>query len=214
MSRRMPHPLPLCSPGRALVPSSAAGSPAASRSPQPAASLSPPTPVGQLRAASSSLPLGDKVHQALKRVQAPHPLARPALAGALGGNDAPVRPAWPAQGRLTVGIPHLLAPLNPKPTPPEVRALRQAAGWHRPRTPLPSAPGLSLWLPPPRRGKAQGPSALPRCGARTLQRPARRHGAVGYDGHGPSRYGAGPHASATAVATGANISPVVAMEIS
>lgn len=93
------------------------------------------TPVGNPSDASYVLPLVDKVQQALNRVKVPHPLAMHSVAGDLGVNDATVRQALHERGILTIGIPHTIAPINPKPTPHEVLDLLNAAGLNRQRTP-------------------------------------------------------------------------------
>jgi hypothetical protein len=93
------------------------------------------TPVGNPIDASYVLPLVDKVHDALTRVKAPHRLAIHSVAGDLGVNDTTVRQALHTRGILTVGIPHTIAPINPKPAPHEVLDLLNEAGLNRKRTP-------------------------------------------------------------------------------
>jgi hypothetical protein len=92
-------------------------------------------PVGNPTDASYVVPLVDKVQQALKRVTAPLPLAIHSVAGDLGVNDATVRQALHERGILTVGIPHTMEPIHPKPSPQEVLDQLNAAGLNRKRTP-------------------------------------------------------------------------------
>jgi len=57
------------------------------------------------------------------------------VAGDLGVNDATLRQALHARGILTVGIPKTVAPIQPHPSPQEVRDILHEAGLNRKRTP-------------------------------------------------------------------------------
>ena len=92
-------------------------------------------PVGNPSAGSYVLPLVAKVRTALSHVTTrPTPTIH-SLAGDLALNDAKLRETLHAQGILTVGIPHTVAPLTPTPTPEESQALLTTAGLQRQRTP-------------------------------------------------------------------------------
>ena len=92
-------------------------------------------PVGHPPEPSAVFPLLDKVQPALTRVSGPPTPSLPAVAGALGSNDAALRQALHARGMLRVGIPKTVEPRNPKPRPAEMLALLNEAGVHRTRTP-------------------------------------------------------------------------------
>lgn len=92
-------------------------------------------PKGNPSDLSYVLPLLDKVEAATQHVRTtprPHIYS---VAGDLGINDASLRQALHARGILTVGIPKTLEPLNPVPSPDEVRAILDEAGLKRQRTP-------------------------------------------------------------------------------
>jgi hypothetical protein len=92
-------------------------------------------PAGNPSDPSYVVPLVDKVQAALARVAGPAKLAIHSVAGDLGANDPAVRQTLHARGILTVGIPQTIEPVKAHPTPEEIRALLNAAGLHRIRTP-------------------------------------------------------------------------------
>ena len=92
-------------------------------------------PVGNPGDPSYVLPLIDQVQQAVAQVSKRSPPAIHALAGDLALNDASLREALHARGILTVGIPQTVEPINPSPTPEDVRRLLAEAGLNRQRTP-------------------------------------------------------------------------------
>ena len=92
-------------------------------------------PEGNPSDASYVLPLLDKVQSAIDRVSVPPRLRIHSVAGDLGVNDTALRQALHARGLLTIGIPKTVAPLNPTPTPEEIRAILTEAGLRRQRTP-------------------------------------------------------------------------------
>ena len=80
-------------------------------------------PEGHPSALSSLLPWLDKVQSAIDRVSVPQRLWVHAVAGDLGGNDTALRQALHARGLLTLGLPTTVEPINPTPTPEEMRAI-------------------------------------------------------------------------------------------
>ena len=92
-------------------------------------------PEGHPNEASSVLPLLDKVQSALDRVSTLPRLRVHSVAGDLGVNDTALRQVLHARGLLTIGIPKTVEPLNPTPTPEEIRAILTEAGLQRQRTP-------------------------------------------------------------------------------
>ena len=92
-------------------------------------------PEGNPNDASSVVPLLDKVHSAIERVQITPKLRLHSVAGDLGVNDAALRQALHERGILTVGIPKSVQPMVPNPSAEEVRDILNAAGLHRHRTP-------------------------------------------------------------------------------
>jgi hypothetical protein len=92
-------------------------------------------PVGNPGDPSYVLPLIDQVQQAVAQVSKRSPPAIHALAGDLALNDTSLREALHARGILTVGIPQTVEPINPSPTPEDVRRLLTEAGLNRQRTP-------------------------------------------------------------------------------
>jgi hypothetical protein len=92
-------------------------------------------PQGNPSDPSSVLPLLDKVQQALDLVVSPKRLQVHSLGGDLGVNDAELRHALHERGMLTVGIPTTGEPINPQPSPEEVRDILNGSGLHRIRTP-------------------------------------------------------------------------------
>jgi hypothetical protein len=92
-------------------------------------------PEGNPREPSSGLPLLATVQKASARVKPPpHPRV-PAGAGDRGLNDTAWRQALHARGLLTGGLPKTVAPLTPNPSPAQGRAILNAAGVNRQRTP-------------------------------------------------------------------------------
>lgn len=92
-------------------------------------------PVGNPHDVRYVEPLVDQVEQAMARVRTrPTPTIH-SLAGALALNDAALREALPARGRLTVGMPHTIDPLPPSPTPEDVLRRLDEADVHGLRTP-------------------------------------------------------------------------------
>ena len=77
----------------------------------------------------------DKVQNAIDRGSVPPRLRIHSVAGDLGVNDTALRQALHARGLLTIGIPKTVVPLNPTPTPEEIRAILTEAGLRRQRTP-------------------------------------------------------------------------------
>jgi hypothetical protein len=92
-------------------------------------------PQGNPSDPSYVLPLLDKVQQALDLVVSPKRLQVHSLGGDLGVNDAELRHALHERGMLTVGIPTTVEPINPQPSPEEVRDILNGSGLHRIRTP-------------------------------------------------------------------------------
>jgi len=92
-------------------------------------------PAGKPNDASAGLPWLDQVHSAIARVQRTPTPRLHAGAGDLGVQDAARRQALHERGRLTVGIPKSVKPLDPHPRAEEVHDSRNAAGFHRKRTP-------------------------------------------------------------------------------
>jgi hypothetical protein len=92
-------------------------------------------PAGKPHDVRSVLPFLDKVQSAIERVQRTPKLRLHSVAGDLGVNDAARRQALHERGMLTVGIPKTVEPLNPTPTPAEIRAILTEAGLQRQRTP-------------------------------------------------------------------------------
>ena len=92
-------------------------------------------PQGNPSDPSYVLPLLDKVQQALDLVVSPKRLQVHSLGGDLGVNDAELRHALHERGMLTVGIPTTGEPINPQPSPEEVRDILNGSGLHRIRTP-------------------------------------------------------------------------------
>jgi hypothetical protein len=92
-------------------------------------------PPGNPSDPSYVLPLLDKVHSAIVRVNAPKPLQVHSVAGDLGVNDTAVRQALHERGILPVGIPKTVEPINAQPTAAEIRDILTAAGLDRQRTP-------------------------------------------------------------------------------
>jgi len=92
-------------------------------------------PQGNPSDPSSVLPLLDKVQQALDLVVSPQRFQVHSLGGDLGVNDAELRHALHERGMLTVGIPTTVEPINPQPSPEEVRDILNGSGLHRIRTP-------------------------------------------------------------------------------
>jgi hypothetical protein len=92
-------------------------------------------PSGNPSDASYVVPLVDKVQCAIARVQGRGTLAIHSVASDLGANEPTVRQTLHRRGILTVGIPKTVEPLNPQPTPPEIRDALHAAGLQRKRTP-------------------------------------------------------------------------------
>jgi hypothetical protein len=92
-------------------------------------------PEGNPSDPSSVLPLLDKVQRAIDRVSWPQRLRIHSVAGDLGINDTALRQALHARGLLTIGIPKTVEPINPTPTPEEIRALLTEEGLRRQRTP-------------------------------------------------------------------------------
>jgi hypothetical protein len=92
-------------------------------------------PQGNPSDPSYVLPLLDKVQQALDLVVSPKRLQVHSLGGDLGVNDAELRHALHERGMLTVGIPTTVEPINPQPSPEEVRDILNRSGLHRIRTP-------------------------------------------------------------------------------
>jgi hypothetical protein len=92
-------------------------------------------PPGNPSDPSYVLPLLDKVHSAIARVNAPKPLQVHSVAGDLGVNDPALRQALHARGILTIGIPKTVEPINAQPTTPEILDILTAAGLTRQRTP-------------------------------------------------------------------------------
>jgi len=92
-------------------------------------------PEGNPCDASYVLPLLDKVQRAIERVRATPRLQVHSVAGDLGINDAALRQALHQRAILTVGIPKTIEPMQPHPSPEEVRDILNEAGLHRKRTP-------------------------------------------------------------------------------
>jgi hypothetical protein len=92
-------------------------------------------PEGNPSDPSYVVPLVDKVQTAIARVTGPGKLAIHSVASDLGANDPTVRQTLHTRGILTVGIPQTIEPIKAHPTPEEIRALLNAAGLHRIRTP-------------------------------------------------------------------------------
>jgi len=92
-------------------------------------------PEGNPSDPSYVLPLLDKVQRAIDRVSLPQGLCIHSVAGDLGVNDTALRQALHARGRLTIGIPKTVKPINPTPTPEEIGAILTEAGLRRQRTP-------------------------------------------------------------------------------
>ncbi len=92
-------------------------------------------PQGNPSAPSYVWPMLDKVQQAIDLVASPQRLRVHALGGDLGVNDAAWRHALHGRGILTVGIPTTVEPMHPTPSQQEVRAILNASGLHRIRTP-------------------------------------------------------------------------------
>jgi hypothetical protein len=85
-------------------------------------------PSGHPSDARDVLPLRDKVHSAIARVQSTPKLRLHSVAGDLGVHDAARRQVLHARGMLTVGLPKSVAPMNPNPSAEEVHDLLNAAG--------------------------------------------------------------------------------------
>jgi hypothetical protein len=92
-------------------------------------------PAGNPSDASSVVPLVDKVQAAIARITGPGKLAIHAVASDLGANDPMVRQTLHARGILTIGIPTTIEPIKTQPTPEEILAMLNAAGFNRIRTP-------------------------------------------------------------------------------
>jgi Transposase DDE domain len=92
-------------------------------------------PPGNPSDPSYVLPLLDKVHSAIDRVNAPKRLQVHSVAGDLGVNDTALRQALHARGILTIGIPKTVEPINAQPTPQEILDILTEAGLTRQRTP-------------------------------------------------------------------------------
>ena len=92
-------------------------------------------PEGNPNDASYVVPLLDKVQSAIERVQTTPKLRVHSVAGDLGFNDTALRQGLHARGILTVGIPKSVTPLDPTPTPEEIRAILTEADLRRQRTP-------------------------------------------------------------------------------
>ena len=92
-------------------------------------------PEGNPNDAHYVVPLLDKVQRALDRVSVPQRLRVHSVAGDLGINDTTLRQTLHARGLLTIGIPKTVEPINPTPTPEEIRAILTEAGLRRQRTP-------------------------------------------------------------------------------
>ena len=93
------------------------------------------SPLGNPSDASYVLPLLDKVEKAIQRLTGPKRPSIQSLAGDLGVNDPVLRQALHARGMLSVGIPTTIEPLNPQPSPEEILAVLNEAGFNRMRTP-------------------------------------------------------------------------------
>jgi hypothetical protein len=92
-------------------------------------------PEGHPCDARDVLPLLDKVQGAIERVRTAPRRQIHAVAGDLGINDAALRQALQQRGRLTVGIPKTVEPMQPHPSPEAVHDILTEAGLHRKRTP-------------------------------------------------------------------------------
>jgi len=93
------------------------------------------SPVGNPSDPSHVLPLFDIVQNAVERLTGPNRPSIHALASDLGVNDPVQCQAHHKRGMLTVGIPKTTEPINPKPSPEEIRSVLNAAGLNRQRTP-------------------------------------------------------------------------------
>jgi hypothetical protein len=83
----------------------------------------------------SGLPLLDKVHSAIDRVQTGPTRQMHSGARALGLNAPGWRQALHARGMLTVGMPKTIEPLTPHPSAQDGHTMLTEAGLHRWRTP-------------------------------------------------------------------------------
>ena len=92
-------------------------------------------PEGNPSELSSMLPWLAKVQSAIDRVSVPQRLRVHSVAGDLGFNDTALRQALHARGLLTIGIPKTVEPINPTPTPEEIRVILTEADLRRQRTP-------------------------------------------------------------------------------
>lgn len=88
-------------------------------------------PQGNPSDPSYGLPLLDKVDRAIARVTTVPRLHLHSVAGALGVHDQ----ALHQRGMLPVGIPKTIEPMNPAPSPEDIRDILNEAGLHRKRTP-------------------------------------------------------------------------------
>lgn len=92
-------------------------------------------PQGNPSDPSYVLPLLDKVHSAIERVQITPKLQVHSVAGDLGVNDTALRQTLHERGILTVGIPKSVEPIDPNPSAEEVLDILTKAGLTRKRTP-------------------------------------------------------------------------------
>jgi hypothetical protein len=92
-------------------------------------------PQGNPSDPSYVLPLIEKVHQAIERIQTGPKRQIHSVAGDLGLNDTVLRQALHARGILTVGIPKTVEPIKAQLSAQDVWDILNAAGLHRKRTP-------------------------------------------------------------------------------
>jgi hypothetical protein len=92
-------------------------------------------PAGHPSDPSDVMPLLAKVQGAIAHVTPPQRLRVQSVAGDLGLHAEALRQALHAQGILTVGIPKTLQPIKAQPSPEEILARLNAAGFNRLRTP-------------------------------------------------------------------------------
>lgn len=97
--------------------------------------LATPLSIGNPSAASSVVPLVDKVQATSARSKAPRKLAIHAVANDLGANDPTVRQTLHVRGILTLGISKTVEPIHPQPSPQAMLDYLHTAGLNRIRTP-------------------------------------------------------------------------------
>jgi hypothetical protein len=123
--------------GKSNGPAQCGRKPGIASDPAPGFLFANPVPQGNPSDPSSVLPMIEKVHRAIDRVQTGPKRQMHSVAGDLGLNDAVLRQALHERGILTVGIAKTIEPVRTDLSAQEVLDRLNAAGFNRKRTPHP-----------------------------------------------------------------------------